>query len=282
MSSYLQKISKNVQEFKTLPTVYTQLMEVMANSRSSINDAAMVIASDQVAATKILKVANSPLFGLSTRVDSINKAIFLLGFNEVKNIIIATSIMDMFDMKNSNAYFNPVDFWKYSIGVGITSRYFAKETGITNVDSFFLSGIIHAIGKLFLYQSFPQEFLLALEIAHDNRLNLRDAEREIFGTTHTVVGELLAERWKLPNTISNAIRNYPTGLVNQVPDILVSIVHLSTIVAKALNFGNSGESLIDKPSEHIWELLSLRQGSLEAAFGELTNSYEQSVTMFSL
>jgi HD-like signal output (HDOD) protein len=281
MSSYLQKISKNVQEFKTLPTVYTQLMEVMANSRSSINDAAMVIASDQVAATKILKVANSPLFGLSTRVDSINKAIFLLGFNEVKNIIIATSIMDMFDMKNSNAYFNPVDFWKYSIGVGITSRYFAKETGITNVDSFFLSGIIHAIGKLFLYQSFPQEFLLALEIAHDNRLNLRDAEREIFGTTHTVVGELLAERWKLPNTISNAIRNYPTGLVNQVPDILVSIVHLSTIVAKALNFGNSGESLIDKPSEHIWELLSLRQGSLEAAFGELTNSYEQSVTMFS-
>ncbi|MFN5308885.1 MAG: HDOD domain-containing protein [Candidatus Kapaibacterium sp.] len=282
MSSYLQKISKNVQEFKTLPTVYTQLMEVMANSRSSINDAAMVIASDQVAATKILKVANSPLFGLSTRVDSINKAIFLLGFNEVKNIIIATSIMDMFDMKNSNAYFNPVDFWKYSIGVGITSRYFAKETGITNVDSFFLSGIIHAIGKLFLYQSFPQEFLLALEIAHDNRLNLRAAEREIFGTTHTVVGELLAERWKLPNTISNAIRNYPTGLVNQVPDILVSIVHLSTIVAKALNFGNSGESLIDKPSEHIWELLSLRQGSLEAAFGELTNSYEQSVTMFSL
>ncbi|MBN8574868.1 MAG: HDOD domain-containing protein [Candidatus Kapabacteria bacterium] len=282
MSSYLQKISKNVQEFKTLPTVYTQLMEVMANSRSSINDAAMVIASDQVAATKILKVANSPLFGLSTRVDSINKAIFLLGFNEVKNIIIATSIMDMFDMKNSNAYFNPVDFWKYSIGVGITSRHLAKETGITNVDSFFLSGIVHAIGKLFLYQSFPQEFLLALEIAHDNRLNLRDAEREIFGTTHTVVGELLAERWKLPNTISNAIRYYPTGLVNQAPDILVSIVHLSTIVAKALNFGNSGESLIDKPSEHIWELLSLRQGSLEAAFGELTNSYEQSVTMFSL
>jgi HD-like signal output (HDOD) protein len=282
MSSYLQKISKNVQEFKTLPTVYTQLMEVMANSRSSINDAAMVIASDQVAATKILKVANSPLFGLSTRVDSINKAIFLLGFNEVKNIIIATSIMDMFDMKNSNAYFNPVDFWKYSIGVGITSRHLAKETGITNVDSFFLSGIVHAIGKLFLYQSFPQEFLLALEIAHDNRLNLRDAEREIFGTTHTVVGELLAERWKLPNTISNAIRYYPTGLVNHAPDILVSIVHLSTIVAKALNFGNSGESLIDKPSEHIWELLSLRQGSLEAAFGELTNSYEQSVTMFSL
>ena len=282
MSNYLQKISKNVQEFKTLPTVYTQLMEVMANSRSSINDAAMVIASDQVAATKILKVANSPLFGLSTRVDSINKAIFLLGFNEVKNIIIATSIMDMFDMKNSNAYFNPVDFWKYSIGVGITSRHLAKETGITNVDSFFLSGIVHAIGKLFLYQSFPQEFLLALEIAHDSRLNLRDAEREIFGTTHTVVGELLAERWKLPNTISNAIRYYPTGLVNQAPDILVSIVHLSTIVAKALNFGNSGESLIDKPSEHIWELLSLRQGSLEAAFGELTNSYEQSVTMFSL
>ena len=282
MSNYLQKISKNVQEFKTLPTVYTQLMEVMANSRSSINDAAMVIASDQVAATKILKVANSPLFGLSSRVDSINKAIFLLGFNEVKNIIIATSIMDMFDMKNSNAYFNPVDFWKYSIGGGITSRYFAKETGITNVDSFFLSGIIHAIGKLFLYQSFPQEFLLALEIAHDNRLNLRDAEREIFGTTHTVVGELLAERWKLPNTISNAIRYYPTGLVNQVPDILVSIVHLATIVSKALNFGNSGESLIDKPSNHIWELLSLRQGALEASFGELTNNYEQSVTMFSL
>ena len=282
MSNYLQKISKNVQEFKTLPTIYTQLMEVMANSRSSINDAATVIASDQVAATKILKVANSPLFGLSARVDSINKAIFLLGFNEVKNIIIATSIMDMFDNKNSSAYFNPVEFWKYSIGVGIASRYFAKETGITNVDSFFLSGIIHAIGKLFLYQNYPQEFLLALEITHENRLNLREAEREIFGTTHTIVGELLAERWKLPTSISNVIRYYPTGLVNQTPDILVSIVHLSSIVAKALNFGNSGESIISKPSNHVWELLSLRPGALQAAFGELTNSYKESVKIFSL
>lgn len=282
MSNYLQKITKNVQEFKTLPTIYTRLMEIMANPRATINDAASVVASDQVAATKILKVANSPLFGLSARVDSINKAIFLLGFNEVKNIIIATSIMDMFDTKNTNVHFNPVDFWKFSIGVGITSRYLAKEAGVANIESFFLSGIIHAIGKLFLYQNFPQEFLLALEIAHDNKLSLRDAEREIFGTTHNVVGELLGEHWKLPTSIRNAIRYYPTGLVNQSPDTLVSIVHVSVIVSKALSFGNSGESIIEKPTPEVWNVLSLRPGCLQDAYGELTVNYENSVSMFSL
>lgn len=282
MSKYLQKITKNVQEFKTLPTIYTQMMEVMANPRSTINDAAAIISSDQVAATKVLKVANSPLFGLSTKVDSINKAIFLLGFNEVKNIIIATSIMDMFDIKNTNVLFNPIDFWKFSIGVGITSRYFAKETGVTNMESFFLSGIIHAIGKLFLYQNFPQEFLMSIEVAHDNKVNLRDAEREIFGTTHNVVGELLGEHWKLPTSIRNAIRYYPTGLVNQSPDTLVSIVHVSVIVSKALSFGNSGESIIEKPTPEVWNSLSLRPGCLQDAYEELTLNYENSVSMFSL
>lgn len=282
MNTVIQQITKNIREFKTLPTVYTRLTEVMANTRSTIQDAADVISSDQAAVTKILNVANSPLYGLSARVDSVNKAIFLLGFNEVKNLIIAISIMDMFDKKNVNTYFNPVEFWKFSIGVGIVSRHIGREAGVTNVDNFFLTGIIHGIGKLFLAQYAPTEFLKTLEFAYDNELSLREAERKVIGTNHTIIGELLAEHWKLPTPMKNAIRNYPTGMVNQVPELLAASVHVAYCVTQAMEFGNSGERIIEKPNPLVWQILKLRTGALRDSFEDITAKYEQAISVFSL
>lgn len=282
MSSIIQQITKSIQDVKTLPTVYTRLTEVMASTRSTIQDAAEVISSDQAAVTKILKVANSPLYGLTSRVDSINKAIFLLGFNEVKNLIVAISIMDMFNTKNVNTYFNPVEFWRFSIGVGVVTRHIGKEAGIANVDNFFLTGIIHGIGKLFLSQYASNEFLKTLEYAYNNDVALREAERKILGTTHTVVGELLAEHWKLPNAMKNAIRNYQTGMVNQTPELLTSSVHIGYIVAQALEFGNSGDRIIERPNPLVWPVLKLRSGALLDSFDSLTERYQQAISVFSL
>lgn len=81
------KIIRKIDDFQTLPTIYSALTEVMSNPYSSANDVANVISSDQAAAAKVLKAANSPLYGYSGRIDTMTKAIMYMGFAEVKNLI---------------------------------------------------------------------------------------------------------------------------------------------------------------------------------------------------
>ena len=144
----ISRILKSVEDFPTLPTVYTALSDVMANPRSTTQDAANVIMRDQSAASKVLKTANSPLYGFRGRIDTISQAIFHIGFEEVRNLVIAISIMDIFKNTKLSLSYNPVELWKHSIAVGVITKLIGKELGVKNLENYFLAGILHDIGKL--------------------------------------------------------------------------------------------------------------------------------------
>ena len=105
-----EKILKNVKDVPTLPTVYSALSEAMANPQSTASDVAKIVSMDQASAIKILRIANSAFFGFSGRIENIHRAIVVLGFNEVRNLILASSVMNLFSKKESLISFRPSDF----------------------------------------------------------------------------------------------------------------------------------------------------------------------------
>jgi len=256
------KILQSVDEFPTLPTVYSALSEVIANPRSTTNDAANVIASDQASAAKVLKAANSPIYGYSGRIDTISKAIFFIGFTEVQNLVAAISIIDMFGKSNASELFNPVEFWKHSIGVGVITRLIGKYSASSSPENYFLAGILHDIGKLFFFQFVPKEFATVLTLVAEKQIPIRVAEREVLGITHTAVGEILAQKWQLPASISNSIRFHVSGTVDGKPDELTASVHVANIISRCLSLGSAGDSTIPEPNELVWDILKLPKGSI--------------------
>jgi HD-like signal output (HDOD) protein len=256
------KILQSVSEFPTLPTVYSALSEVIANPRSTANDAANVIASDQSSAAKVLKAANSPIYGYSGRIDTISKAIFFIGFTEVQNLVAAISIIDMFGKSSTTGLFNPVEFWKHSIAVGVITRLIGKNSTAGNPENYFLAGILHDIGKLFFFQFVPKEFSTVLSLVAEKQVPIRVAEREVLGITHTTVGEILAQKWQLPPSISNSIRFHVTGTVDGKADTLTASVHLANIIARCMSLGHAGDDIIPEPNEMIWDILKLPKGSI--------------------
>jgi HD-like signal output (HDOD) protein len=277
-----EKIIQSVDEFPTLPTIYSALSDVLANPNSTFTDAADVISRDQSSAAKILKTANSSFYGFPGRIDTITQAIFYIGFEEVRNMILTLAIMDMFKKTSAVNNFNPVELWKHSIAVGIITRSLGKIIGIDNIENCFISGIIHDIGKLLFIKYLEKEYTKALNYANDNKINIRDAEAEILGITHTIAGELIAEKWKLPNTIKKAIRYHYSGVVDGKVDKLASCVHIGNIAARMLEFGNSGDSIYPEPYIEVWNVLKFPDNTFSMLLPTIEKDYLESLSIFTI
>ncbi len=272
--NHIQNIINKVNEFPTLPTIYIALSEVMANPRSTINDAADILSKDQAATAKILKAANSSLFGFRINIDTITKAIFYLGFDEVKNLVSTLKIINLFN-NNGNSHISAIDLWKHSIAVGVINRNLGALMAIKNLENYFIAGILHDIGKLFFYKYYHDEYQKVIDYAITNNLEIRQAEQLILGITHTIAGQMLAEKWKLPRLLVNAISYHNTGMVNGRVDFLVATLHIANIIATALEFGVSFEEIIPQPNILVWEKLNFPEGAIKNAIPKIIQDYNE-------
>ncbi|MBD3409003.1 MAG: HDOD domain-containing protein [Ignavibacteriales bacterium] len=275
--SISEKIKSRIHTLPTLPTIYHKLTESMQNPRVTTEDVAKIISTDQAASFKVLKVANSPFYGFSGRIETITRAILHLGFNEVKNIVLALSVINLFSKHKKVETFRPVDFWAHSIGVGIASRMIGAYVGISNLENFFLAGILHDIGKLLFLEFADDEYSETLRVVKEKKIPIRQAEKETLGLDHPEAGRLLADRWKLPLTIKNAIYNHHEGFVGDKPDLLVASVHVGNIVSRIMEMGYAGDDLIPEPNEKVWGVLNLPEQPFTGMVDELMQNYEETV-----
>ncbi len=273
------RIINTVSEFPTLPTIFSTLNDVIANTRSTANDVASVISQDQSAASKILKSANSSIYGFRGRITTVTQAIMYLGFEEVRNLVIALSIIDMFSNSKTSVNLNPVHLWKHSIAVGTITRLIGQTIGIKNLESYFLAGILHDIGKLLFFRFFPDDYIKVLNYAIESGVTEKDAESEILGITHTVAGEMLAERWKLPSSIKEGIKYHTTGLVNGKVNLLAGSIHIADITASMLKLGISGDHIVPEPTFEVWDALALPDHFFTLFLNKILMDYRESVTL---
>lgn len=275
----VEKLTQKVEEFPTLPTIYTALSEVMANPRSTIQDAVNIISQDQASASKILKAANSSVYGIRVNIDTITQAIFYIGFDEVKNLVLALSVIDIFNRDAKNQVLNPVGLWKHSIAVGVITRTLGKSLSIRHLENYFIAGILHDIGKLFFYRFMPEEYKKVIEYSQENSVSLREAEKTIIGITDTIAGELLAQKWRLPRNIINAISYHYSGLVDGKVDSLTSCVHLAEIISTMLELGDSGYDMILQPNAKLWDELKFDKNVFTNNLDQIITDYNESISL---
>jgi putative nucleotidyltransferase with HDIG domain len=276
------KILRSIDDFPTLPTIFTTLSDVMANPRSTPSDAADVISRDQSSVGKILRAANSSIYGFRKRIDSVTQAIFYIGFDEVKNLILAMSILDIFKKFKISLHYNPIELWKHSIAVGVITRLIGKTIGVKNLENFFVTGILHDIGKLLFLRNISEEYAKTIDYARDNKITIREAEAETLGITHTVAGDLIAEKWKLPQNIRYAIKYHYIGSVNNNPDLLTGSVHLADVAARFFELGDPGDNIVPEPNFEIWNYINLPDNFFSSMIQKIMLDYEESVLLFSL
>lgn len=233
-------ISK-INSIPTLPTVACQVIEITADPNSSADDLAKVVTPDISLTTKLLKMANSPFFGAIRRVTSLQHAITVLGFKEVRNLIISAVIFESFMKAEKMGNYDIGKFWKHSFVCGLAAKVIAADLKKAS-NEFFVAGLIHDIGKLVIYITSPHDFFKLVETAKHLKLKFKafEAEKGIVGMTHDEVGMRLLKKWLFPESLLTAIGFHHRLQKTDRRSLLPVVVHIADIFAHLYEMQTAG------------------------------------------
>jgi putative nucleotidyltransferase with HDIG domain len=201
----LEHLIRRVTEIPTLPSTVARILEVSGSETSSAVDLAKVIYFDQALAAKVLRIANSPFYGFSRKVKTLEHATVILGFRDIRNMALAMSVFSSFFAGgNNHSRFDRIRFWEHSLSCGLGAKVIAEEAGL-NKTELFVAGLIHDLGKVVLDRYNQEGFLEVLEAATGRHLAWEEAERAVLGYTHADLAARLLEIWKFPPELGRPV-----------------------------------------------------------------------------
>jgi len=234
---------KNIKNLPTIPKVVIEVNEMIRTHTGHVGRLAEVVGKDQGLTTKILAVANSPLYGLPKKVSSIEFAIMLLGMGEISNIVTAISLAQVVKGEEVEN-FDYMEFWKHSMLVGIASKDIAKRLGFAEyAGDAFVAGMLHDIGIQLTARYFPQQFQKIVNMTKENGISYFDAEKIVLGVTHEDIGHFMVTKWNLPKNLSEVLGYHHSPSQLEEENVTLNIIHLADSMTKMFDIGN-----------YVWDL----------------------------
>lgn len=290
--TYLNAINARVESFPALPEIVTKVIALTANPESCANDLMQVILPDQAMCATILKVANSAFFGIPKEVASIERAVVVLGYEEIKNIVIGKAIFASFPKTTKDSRYAIGLFWEHTFTCGLAAKIIGMDLRLSPSE-LFIAGLIHDIGKLAMFLAFPEQYPLLKELANHHLFDTIAEERKCFTMSHDQVGLQLAKKWLLPEQLVTAIGHHHTpqdaaaafrqyALIVQVADIL-SLMYCSLITLKGQDVSKIFADFLPETAK-LWQEIGLSwsEKNLGIWFEKLKHSRETDQAILSI
>ena len=247
MSNAKQFIAK-FSDIEPLPHIVTKLSKLIADSNSTIREFEAVIKMDPILVVRILRLVNSPFYGLVQKVDSISRAVAYIGMKNLHSLAITDAMKSMFIDTNPSTVFSRKQIWLHSAAVSICSKMVAERIFGINGDDAYLSGILHDCGLIVEEQIRREEFTTLCQNP-TTTTELVENERRLFGTDHCEIGYHMCLEWAMPTVIQEAIRDHHALLDDVNPDSLTGILQISECLVGQLGHPTltNTENIISAP-----------------------------------
>lgn len=231
----------------TLPVVMNNIIATARDKNTSARDLAGFITKDQAISARVLKIANSPYYGMSSKIDSISRAIVVIGFREVISLALATGVITSLP---KNTLMDMKALWKHSIGTGFASKIILDKTGKKADESTMLIGLLHDLGKVIFSIYFPDEYAGILEKASINNQALNELEKDGMGMDHAELAGSIMEHWKFPSRIIEPIRYHhePHTCPGKFKHMAM-VLSTADFICHQAYIGNSGNQKVKKDNK---------------------------------
>jgi len=201
-----QELVQSCTSVFTLPEIYFRVRDVVDDPNSTMDDLADVLKLDPAISARLLRIVNSPRYGFPRQIDTITRAVNLLGIQAITDLVTATTVGRTFSGMPIQLMDVP-KFWRKSVLCALLAAKIAKSCGINDSERFFIEGLLRDIGHFVLYQTIPQRAQSALIEAAYLENALAEVERSNFGCDFAEVGAELVQSWGMPVQIEQAIRH---------------------------------------------------------------------------
>lgn len=257
-----QELVDGIEKLVSLPEIcikVNRLIDAPNYSAATLGD---LISQDTDLSARLLRVVNSAFYNLQAPVDTISRAITLVGTNELRNLVMATSAARVFtgipgDLVDMH------EFWRYSLATGIIATELAGRCRVLHAERLFVMGMLHDIGRLVIYLKLPELSRDILLVTGGDDSILTAVEEEMLGFTHMVVGEELLRRWKLPRSIYTVVGNHHCPMRVKDFRLEAAIIHLASTLSLSEMDGMELQDSMALVEPVVWEITGLQPESTE-------------------
>lgn len=202
----IKELVSSITSLPSLPSLYFEMLELLRSPDVSLQRIGEIISKDIGMTAKILQLVNSAFFGLPRQISNPAQAVTLLGLEVIRTLVLSIHIFEQFDQGRQGGV-SLEELWTHSIRTGIMAKEIAKEEGQSPpaIDDAFTAGLLHDLGKPLLATNFPHRYREVAEAVRCRKIRAWEAEQQVWGTTHSVVGAYLLRLWGLPDSIVEAV-----------------------------------------------------------------------------
>jgi putative nucleotidyltransferase with HDIG domain len=195
----IEQLVGNLDTIATLPEVVARITATVNDPNSTAADLHRIISHDPALVTRLLKLVNSAFYARSTEIDSVERAVVLLGFETVHHLAIAATMGRLFKGVKICEGFTARDLWNHCIAVAVVAREMARQIRQETADEVFLAGLVHDVGILVSLQVCRGRLRQVCEKAKAQSMPFSMLELDVIGVDHQELGAALASRWGFPH-----------------------------------------------------------------------------------
>ena len=254
----IDELVKGVGDLVTLPDVFIRINQLVEDPDSTLDDISKVVSQDPSFTVRLLRVANSPFYGFSSSIETVSRAVTLIGTSQVRNLALSTSVSSTF-AGLPNGLVSMDNFWHHSLYCGLVARILAHRVRKSDPEAVFTAGLLHDIGELVIFNRLPAQAKEALLLVLDSgdELPVYEAERQTMGFDHAQVGGELARQWHLPPLLVDCIAFHHDIKQAQNCPRETAIVHIANILAQMAEVDTLDPDDVSPIDSQAWEITGL-------------------------
>lgn len=277
--SIIAQIVQTTGDLPTMPTIASVVMDKISDPNTTAKQLHQIIAKDQALAARVLRIANSPLYGCARTITRLTDAIMIMGFNSIKSLVMTSALHDFFKKFGLAEKL----MWEHSIVAAAVSKQVARMVKFPRVEEAFLAGLMHDLGKVILNLKLPDKMFDILQEVYNNRgITFQELEQKAFGFDHAQVGQLVAKKWNFAEEIEEAIGNHHQPERAKILPQLSYIVNLSNAICHKLEVGPTRNPDLDFSQLISVQYFKLEQSRIDELLEELSTTLSSEKGMLSL
>ncbi|WP_018934891.1 HDOD domain-containing protein [Thioalkalivibrio sp. ALJ24] len=266
----LTRYTRLVDRMPGFPASVQRILELTEDPNSSARELVATLERDPVLTVRVLKLVNSPWFGLERPVSSVSRALVVAGLNTLRNLAISITAVGMLPARN-DAGMDTRRFLEHSLGVATIARRLARLVEVPEGETtdHFVAGLLHDFGKIVLTRHAGEDYRPVLAAAAGGSAPLQAEEARLLGVDHAELGGLLMGHWRLPGILSGAVRYHHSPDRQGEWSLLRDTVFAANQIVRRLDFGDSGNPVVEPFPAGIRERFGADLPELMEALGDL-------------
>ncbi len=261
----LKSLVDDIQGLVSLPEVAIKISSMVDDPNVSVDEIGKLISQDPALTIRVLAIANSPFYGLSSEVSTIARAVTVLGTKQLTDVVLSTAATSAFAGIPIHVI-SVDDFWHHSLYCGLLAQELSNKHNPPLRDSMFVAGLLHDIGHLVMFNKIPELIHDALlRTVQGESLPLYMEEREVIGFDHAQVGAALAREWHLPAYLIECIEYHHEPEKAKNYKLEATLIHIANAVAALPYSDDIDESDLQSIDESCWQVSGLKPVDVQQA-----------------